>query len=120
MTIAEVREKCKASITKIPRDVLIIAVLILASSARFGFGYLAGSTSSPQAGIDAGQRSDTDNQTSLKATAGEATYVASKNGTKYYLTTCAGASQISDANKVWFVSAADAEAAGYTRAASCK
>jgi hypothetical protein len=124
MTIAEAREKCKAFVLNIPRDVLIIVVLILASSASFGFGYLAG--------IDVGQSSAVNNtpspQPSPNATAGTAeasaseagNYVASKNGTKYYLPSCAGASQISDANKVWFASEADAEAAGYTRATNCK
>ena len=58
MSIAEVREKCKAFIGKIPRDVLIIAVLILASSASFGFGYLAG--------IDAEKGSDTNSPPSLE------------------------------------------------------
>ena len=47
-------------------------------------------------------------------------FVASKNGSKYYLPTCAGASKISDANKIWFATAADAQAAGYTAAANCK
>jgi hypothetical protein len=46
--------------------------------------------------------------------------VASKNGTKYYLPDCAGASRISDANKVWFVSADVAVKAGYELAANCK
>ncbi len=47
-------------------------------------------------------------------------FVASKNGAKYYTPTCSGASRITDANKVWFATAATAEAAGYTRATNCK
>jgi hypothetical protein len=46
--------------------------------------------------------------------------LASKNGKKYYLPWCAGAKRISEANKVWFKSKADAERAGYTPAANCK
>ena len=42
MTISETRDKCKAFIAKIPRDVLIISILILASLLSFGLGYLAG------------------------------------------------------------------------------
>jgi hypothetical protein len=42
MTIAEAREKCKSLVAKAPRDVLIIAVLILACLLSFGLGYLAG------------------------------------------------------------------------------
>ena len=58
---------------------------------------------------------------SLPAQAGVATgpIVASKSGTKYYLSTCSGAKNIKDANKVYFASAAEAQAAGYTAAANC-
>jgi hypothetical protein len=45
--------------------------------------------------------------------------VASKNGTKYYAPNCSGAARISEANKVWFVSAAAAENAGYSAASNC-
>jgi len=87
---------------------------VLASFASFGLGYLAG--------LDAaGQGNDTmREESSFTTTAAEGKIVASKNGTKYYLSSCAGAEKISDANKVWFVSAAVAQAAGYTPAANCK
>ncbi|MDP2651975.1 MAG: hypothetical protein Q8O94_02475 [bacterium] len=42
MNIAETREKCKMLVAKVPRDVLGIAILILASFLSFGLGYLAG------------------------------------------------------------------------------
>ncbi len=48
------------------------------------------------------------------------TYVASKSGTKYHLPTCAGAKSISEANKVWFATKAEAEKAGYSPAGNCK
>ena len=50
----------------------------------------------------------------------ESKYVASKSGTKYHLPMCAGAKQIKEENKVWFVSKEEAEKAGYTPAANCK
>ncbi|HEY4501444.1 MAG TPA: hypothetical protein VJJ20_00020 [Candidatus Paceibacterota bacterium] len=56
---------------------------------------------------------------SAKATQGLGAYVASKNGSKYYLTTCPSAGRIKDENKVYFGSAAEALAAGYTAAANC-
>ena len=121
MNIAETREKCKAFLAKIPRDVLIIAVLILASSASFGLGYLAGVDAS--AGLPGQGQGGEIKLEELPATAssqGEGKFVASKNGTKYYLPSCAGADKISDANKVWFASVATANAAGYTPAANCK
>ena len=46
-------------------------------------------------------------------------YVASKNGTKYYPPGCAGAKRILDANRVYFTSTVAAEKAGYTLAATC-
>ena len=45
--------------------------------------------------------------------------VASKNGTKYYLTSCASANRIADKNKVYFASVSAAVAAGLTPAANC-
>src|SRR3989344_4916087 len=40
-------------------------------------------------------------------------YVASKNGTKYYLPTCSGANRIKDENRIWFATEAEALAEGY-------
>lgn len=107
---------------KVPRDLLVMTIVVLASSFSFGLGYLAGT--------DAGQGSrlavealpapltPVDPETAVDA--GGQVVVASKNGTKYYLPTCAGASRIAPANKVWFASVAAAVAAGYTPAANCK
>ena len=46
--------------------------------------------------------------------------VASRNGTKYYLPWCSGATKITDANKIWFNSEADARVKGYQPATNCK
>jgi len=47
-------------------------------------------------------------------------YVASKNGSKYYLTTCSGANRIKEENKVWFDTVDEAKAEGYEPAKNCK
>ena len=47
-------------------------------------------------------------------------YVGSKNGTKYHLTTCPGAKQIKEENKVYFASKEEAQKSGYTPASNCK
>lgn len=113
MTIAEVREKCKGYLAKTPRDMLIIGILVLASSASFGLGYLAGR--------DAGQGSTVTLNIPSSAAPGTAgQVVASKSGTKYYFPGCVGAKAISEQNKVWFVSASAASEAGYTPAMNCK
>jgi hypothetical protein len=112
MNIAETREKCKAIVAKIPRDMLILAVLVLACLASFGFGYMAG--------FDAGQDKGGWPQTaSFIATSTPGAVVASKSGMKYYLPQCAGTGRITDANKVWFPSAEAAQAVGYTPASNC-
>lgn len=46
-------------------------------------------------------------------------YVASKNGTRYYLPTCSGAKRIKEENKIWFKTAAEAQARGLTPAVNC-
>lgn len=113
MTIAEVREKCKNTVAKVPRDVLVIAILILAALCSFGLGYLAG--------LDAGQGGGLSVEASpLVATSSDGRVLASKSGTKYYLPWCAGVERITDENKVWFNSSLAAVNAGYAPAANCK
>ena len=116
MTIAETREKCKSLIASVPRDLLSIAVLVLASSLSFGLGYLTGSDSAQTSRI---LLEDAPLSSPPATTTAAGQVVASKNGTKYYLPNCTGADRISDANKVWFVSASAAQKAGYAPAANC-
>lgn len=111
MIIAEALEKCK-TMGRAPRDVVVLTVLILASSASFGLGYLAG--------LDTGEGSGVAVEPSFVATSTARQIVASKTGASYYLPGCAGANRISDANKVWFASAATAQAAGYAPAKNCE
>lgn len=115
MNIAELREKCKSLVARVPNDALIVAVLVLASALSFGLGYLAGEEAGQGAEITisslplAGQPAPT----------GASGVVASRSGTKYYLPGCPGVDRIVEANKVWFASAAAAKAEGYTPAANC-
>lgn len=53
----------------------------------------------------------------LPAPAGK--YVASKNGTRYYLPGCSGAKRINEENKIWFSSPEAAQGAGFTPALNC-
>jgi len=52
-------------------------------------------------------------------TAGTQRLVASQSGSRYHLLDCPSVSQIKESNKVFFATAAEAEAAGYTKAANC-
>ncbi|HUD04207.1 MAG TPA: hypothetical protein VMR73_01810 [Candidatus Paceibacterota bacterium] len=47
-------------------------------------------------------------------------YVGNVNSKIYQLSSCLGAKLISDENKIWFASKANAEAAGYVPAKNCK
>ncbi len=49
----------------------------------------------------------------------EKVLVGSKNGKKYYLPTCSGASRILESNQIWFTSAEEAQSFGYTPAKGC-
>lgn len=118
MTIAELRGKCKILLDRIPRDALVLGVILSASSASFGLGYLAGENASGQGSVSIEVTGPAPAASAALPEAAGA-YVASKNGSKYYLSTCAAASRISDANKVWFDSAGAASAAGYAPAANC-
>lgn len=62
-------------------------------------------------------------ETEAYVTASTATtvqYVGSRNGTKFHLLTCPGASSIKEENKVYFSSKLEAYSRGYTEAANCK
>lgn len=117
VTIADLREKCKNAVARVPRDMLIIGVLMLACSASFGLGYLTGRDEQKPVTIQVEDLPAAETGATAEAIGA---VVASKNGTKYYLPDCAGADRISPANKVSFASVAAARAAGYTPAANCK
>lgn len=113
MTIAGLGVKCKASLARIPRDLLILAVLLLSCTASFGLGYLSGES--------AGQGSEVSITPSpLVSTTSDGTVVASRSGSKYYFPWCSGVDRISEANKVWFPSEDAARAQGYALASNCK
>ena len=54
------------------------------------------------------------------ATAETGKYVASKNGTKYYLPSCGTVSRIKEENKIYFNTKEEAEAAGFGPSSTCK
>lgn len=118
MTIPEAREKCKNLLASIPRDALCLAILVLASMLSFGLGFLAGKDAGASKSVTL-ERSSAESSSS-DSSGEQGQVVASQSGTRYYFPDCPGAGRISEANKVWFVSAAAAEAAGYTLAANCR
>lgn len=140
MTIAEMREWSNRAVRGVPKDALVVGVVILSSTAAFGLGMLADRELKGQ-GSDGFWIEDASASTTkaLPAAAIEATpppriplvpvgttiaptegmYVASKSGTKYYLPSCSGAKRIKEANRIWFATKEEAEAAGLTPAVNC-
>jgi hypothetical protein len=116
MSIAHFRENCKAALGRVPRDVLVVSILILASTLSFGLGYLSGR--------DAGQGRTISIspffEGTTEPTGAKGEVVASRNGSKYYLKECPGIDRISESNQVWFPSAEAAEAQGYAKASNCE
>jgi hypothetical protein len=111
------------------KNAFLAVFVILVACASFGLGRLSGletvkkevSIEFPkgqEAAVGAAFATTSAQIHAPQKTSGK--YVASKNGTKYYLTTCASAKRISDKNKVWFDTKQEAETAGYTPAANCK
>lgn len=137
MTIADIQERGKQVLGHIPPHVATVAILVLSSTAAFGLGILAGkdmerasgagkgfwienmaSSSSQAAAVSTGlPRAPVSKAVSTAPSSGG--FVASKNGTKYYLPSCGGAGRIKEENKVWFTTKEDAEASGYTPASNC-
>lgn len=140
---------------KVPKDVLLVALVLSVALFAFGLGMLAQkqlylsqsgqsrgtfnilSTPNPEGSIlgasvagaaVAAVATEKISQGSTVSTAVTpepphttvGKYVASKNGTKYYLATCSGAKRIKDENKVWFASVEDAKASGRTLSSTCK
>lgn len=135
---------------RLPDGLLTALVVLLASSASYGLGILTGqdmagerggveiqqvapgtdlSASAALAPIPKSSKSGTVSKTytppakqekSGTATAETGKYVASKNGTKYYLPSCGTANRIKEENKIYFNTKEEAEAAGFGPSSTCK
>jgi len=133
MTISDHTGPGKALLGRIPADVLVVGVILLSATAAFGLGILAGKEMADAEGEDrfwveqlpaevrkGGGGPAAAVEAAQPAPIPEARiYVASKNGTKYYLPACGTAKRIKEENKVWFGTKEEAEAAGYGPAANC-
>ena len=128
----------------IKEDIFIVLSIILVGLAGFGLGKLSalekgrepveikpasftnGNFSAIDTAVASGSAERSESQpapvSASAMIAGESAkgmLVASKNGTKYHFPWCAGASQISEKNKIWFNSYEEAQKAGYTAASNC-
>lgn len=120
MNIAELAQRGKFLLAQIPRDALLLGIVLLASSASFGLGILVGREAGQGSAFTPLELPPLLEEQPAAAAAATGQVLGSKNGTKYYLPACASANRISEANKIWFASVEAARAAGYTPAANCK
>ena len=131
MSIHPILEKIKAFILQTESETyLMVVVIILVGLAGFGLGKLSNAGEGRAIIIQTGNAqnlqttssSNTQNTASaIEAfTANTGSFVASKNGTKYYLPGCSGVGRIQDQNKVYFTTEQEAIDAGYTKASGCK
>lgn len=113
-------------------EILIVFLIVLVGAASFGLGRLSVSDSAKTpvrivypAGEGEKTVASSVNVSAAAANTAAAVgqspekVVASKSGSKYHFPWCPGASRISQKNKIWFDSPAQAEAAGYEKASNC-
>jgi hypothetical protein len=98
------------------RPIFFIATIVLTGTLGFGLGRLSR--------LEEGRESvKIINNNVAVASAPintvQGSYVASRNGTKYYLLGCAGVQKIKEANKIYFATKEEAEKRGLTPAANC-
>ena len=136
MSIAQLQKTCKAVLGKIPTELLVLLLVIISSCVSFLLGVSMGKESrevsasivpvelifAPQdaslSGVDTDLTAPT--YTVGQAAGVSGSYVASRNGTKYYAPWCGTVSRIKEENKVWFATEAEAVAAGFAKAENCK
>ncbi len=130
MSINDLKEKIKYFLASDgARDVYISLVIILVAISAFGLGRLS------KANLDGpgivvqypdGNQSPYGAFSETAAAPDDVSDVfakdifASKNGTRYYFSSCTGAGKIKEENKVWFSTEAQAQAAGFTKSSTCK
>lgn len=109
---------------------LLVVLMALGIIAAFVLGRLSALQNSPKTVLSiqkaacpipaeiAGKQADMGLETIMENNA-LGSFVASKNGTKFYPADCSYADRILDANKIWFDTEDDAIAAGYAASSQC-
>ena len=147
MRLTDITEKIKTLLVfdgDLPKDVFLITLILLSGLGGFLVGRISEETpfagekqplqivSSSPAAVFKAQGEKTSARASSLGTMqassvsgkedpeGVRSFVASKNGTAFYLPTCSGANRIREENKIWFASKAEAIGMGYKPAANCK
>ncbi len=114
--IPDIWSRCKASLGRLIGEYSLLCLVFLVALASFGLGKLSlGEAAKPVVSV-----SEAPLQAEPEGMAVGGLVVASRNGSVYHFPWCGGASQINEANKIWFASEDAAATAGYTPSKSCK
>jgi len=130
--IAGLKSGIKGFLGRIQADWVIVAIIVLAASAAFGLGFLAGRDEARKEVLTIEERplesylpgeaavwGGEPAAEALPPMPAGGQYVASKTGKSYHLPWCSGAKLIKEENKIWFASKEEAEARGYAPAGNC-
>lgn len=107
------------------KKLFLALIIILTASLAFGLGRLTGGGEREpirveyDPSIQASAIGSLPNINTSTTNLGIEAVVGSSKGSKYHFSHCAGAKQISEANKIIFASPLEAQKAGYTLAGNC-
>lgn len=99
-------------------DLVLAGIIILLVLFSFGLGRLS-KIEERKTPITIEKAESAQDELSAPISTSETFYIASKNGTKYYLPWCSGVSKINLANLVKFKTEREAKMAGLERASGC-
>ena len=117
MSVNYIREKIKG----LEKEIFVTLVVVLVGLFGFGLGRLSKlEERKVPVRIISAISSEKMADSPVKSGVSAGQYVASVSGSSYYLPWCAGVKRIKEGNKVWFKTAEEAKAAGYSPAANCK
>lgn len=116
--LKDFREKCKIWWEAHERDCFVVFIMILISAIMVGAGRLWFTESYE---IQSHKIVIEENAfpTHSKQGLGQARFMASVNGEKYYPVGCKAANRIKEENRIWFSSEKEAREMGYTLSAQC-
>jgi len=115
-SIREDMKQIKRRFTVYEQEILFVALLVLVAILSFALGRISASSGVSSTPVSVIRAPEADVRPIYLG--GEV--VGSRTGKKYHFPWCPGAQSMSEKNKVWFDTIADARAAGYTPAGNCK
>jgi len=121
---SKLKEKISALPDRFWDDFFLVVAIFLIALASFGIGRLSViyGQNEPLRVVYPEENALEQGAAAVSAigqTSANGQYVASINGTKYYLPNCSGVRRIKEENKIWFSSQEEAKISGFTPAANC-